>query len=212
MAAPRSDAPAAAFVVGDEVQRWPEDAVEVGRVVGAWGIKGGLKVQAHAATPEALFSSKRWYLAAPASPLRDGASVAGGRPNSVSTTQFPRLLRIASAREHGDGIVAFVHELADRTQAESLIGARVHVPRSSFPTPGIDEYYWVDLLGLVVFNRAGDNFGEVVALHETGPHCVLRLSSLNADGQPRMIPFVAAYVDAVDLAQRRINVDWPADY
>jgi len=28
----------------------------------------------------------------------------------------------------------------------------------------------------------------------------------------RMIPFVSAYVDAVDLPARRITVDWQTDY
>jgi 16S rRNA processing protein RimM len=36
------------------------------------------------------------------------------------------------------------------------------------------------------------------------------------DGQvrsaERMIPFVSAYVDAVDLPGRRITVDWQPDY
>jgi 16S rRNA processing protein RimM len=34
------------------------------------------------------------------------------------------------------------------------------------------------------------------------------------EGKPveRMIPFVAAYVDKVDLQARRIAVDWQADY
>lgn len=210
---PRTDlAVAAAVMVGDDVEQWPTDAVEVGRVVGAWGIKGGLKVQAHAAAPEALFSSKRWYLAEPAKPANALMASVPGRSRVASATRYPRLLRVASAREHGDAIVAFAHDLADRTQAESLVGARIHVPRSSFPTPDTDEFYWVDLLGLSVFNRNGENLGEVLALHETGPHCVLRVSSKTADGQPRMIPFVSAYVDGVDLAHRRIDVDWPLDY
>ena len=37
-----------------------------------------------------------------------------------------------------------------------------------------------------------------------------------ADGEPRpaerLIPFVSAYVDTVDLPGRRITVDWQADY
>ncbi len=34
------------------------------------------------------------------------------------------------------------------------------------------------------------------------------------DGKPqeRMVPFVAAYVDDVDVAARRITVDWQPDY
>src|SRR3954466_16416940 len=41
---------------------WPEDAIEVGRILGAWGIKGGIKVLPFAAEPEALFAAKRWFL------------------------------------------------------------------------------------------------------------------------------------------------------
>jgi len=33
---------------------WPADAVEVGRVVDAWGVKGWIKVQPYAAEPQAL--------------------------------------------------------------------------------------------------------------------------------------------------------------
>ena len=40
----------------------PLDAVEVGRVLGAWGVKGGIKVKAFAGDPQALFSTKRWYI------------------------------------------------------------------------------------------------------------------------------------------------------
>ena len=37
----------------------PEDAVEVGRIADAWGIKGWFKVIAYSAAPEALFSAKQ---------------------------------------------------------------------------------------------------------------------------------------------------------
>ena len=40
----------------------PADAVEVGRIADAWGVKGWFKVLSHSSNPEALFSSKRWYL------------------------------------------------------------------------------------------------------------------------------------------------------
>lgn len=187
---------------GDAVQ-WPADAVEVGRVLGAWGVKGALKVEPYAADPQGLFSSKRWYLAAPR---------VGGALGPHAGRVWPKVLRIAHARNQGDLVVATVHDLTDRDQAQALAGATVHVARSSFPTPGPDEYYWVDLIGLNVVDRQGSDLGTVVALQETGPHCVLRLSTQAADGGERMIPFVSAYVDAVDLAARRIVVDWSSDY
>jgi 16S rRNA processing protein RimM len=53
----------------------------------------------------------------------------------------------------------------------------------------------------------------------TGPTSVLVLATPASDAPdeaaPRaqcLIPFVSAYVDAVDLASRRITVDWQLDY
>ena len=176
----------------------PEDAIEVGRVLGAWGIKGGIKVKPFAADPQALFSTKRWFIRPPEMP--------GPR------VELPSLLRVIGAKEHGDGIVATAHELPDRTAAEAMRGARVFISRASFPTPDADEFYWVDLIGLDVNNRAGAALGSVLGLIETGPHCVLRVQPAAADSDEVLIPFVAAYVDSVDLVARRIVVDWEADY
>ena len=47
---------------GLEAAELPADAIEVGRIADAWGIKGWFKVLPHSADPEALFSSKCWYL------------------------------------------------------------------------------------------------------------------------------------------------------
>jgi 16S rRNA processing protein RimM len=178
----------------------PQDAVEVGRVLGAWGVKGGIKVKAFAADPQALFSTKRWYLQPP-EPMRPAAGAA----------PWPGLLRVVQAREQGDAVVATVQELSERDAAQALKGARVFVPRTSFPTPDAGEYYWVDLIGLAVFNRAGVALGQVVGLIETGPHCVLRIQAAGAALPELLIPFVAAYIDAVDLSGRRIEADWDPD-
>ena len=60
-------------------------------------------------------------------------------------------------------------------EAEALRGAQGFVPRSSFPTAGDDEYYWVDLIGLDVVNREGVALGRVKDLMATGPQTVLVL-------------------------------------
>jgi 16S rRNA processing protein RimM len=184
---------------GLEPAELPADAVEVGRIADAWGIKGWFKVLPHSASPEALFSSKRWYLL----PSERGARTFSGS----------MLLRVREAKEHSDTVVASAQEIDDRSAAEALKGARVFVARSSFPTPGADEYYWVDLLGLPVFNREGLALGTVKELLSTGPQTVLVIE-YEAEGQPaeRMIPFVSAYVDTVDIPGKRIIVDWQPDY
>ena len=183
---------------------WPDDAVEVGRIAGAWGVKGWFKVQPFAADPQALFSSKRWFLREPddARPARPGAAA------------LPALLKIVEAKEHGDGVVARAQELADRDAAEALRGARIFVGRSSFPTAGADEYYWVDLIGLAVLNREEQLLGSVVGLLDTGAHSVLRVLPEGGKGEAdeRLIPFVAQYIDEVDMPARCIRVDWGLDY
>jgi 16S rRNA processing protein RimM len=183
---------------------WPDDAVEVGRIGGAWGVKGWFKVQPFATDPQALFSSKRWFLRAAdeARPARPGAAA------------LPALLKIVEAKEHGDGVVARAQEVADRDGAEALRGARIFVGRSSFPTAGADEYYWVDLIGLAVLNREDQLLGSVVGLLDTGAHSVLRVLPEGGKGEAdeRLIPFVAQYIDEVDMPARRIRVDWGLDY
>jgi 16S rRNA processing protein RimM len=189
--------------VSGDAPELPADLIEVGRIVGAWGIKGAFKVLAHASDPQALFSSKRWYLQAPDGPRRP---------------VVPSLLRITQAREQAGVVVASAQEVDDRSAAEALTGARVFVPRSSFPTAGEGEYYWIDLIGLAVVNREGEAMGSVIDLIDTGVHSVLRVRRPDAaahatpDAAERLIPFVAAYIDKVDLGAKLIQVDWGLDY
>ena len=91
--------------------------------------------------------------------------------------------------------------------------ARIFIARSSFPTAEENEYYWVDLIGLDVVNREAVVLGQVQELITTGPQTVLVIA-FNQDGKPqeRMIPFVSAYIDDVDLIARQIRVDWQPDY
>jgi 16S rRNA processing protein RimM len=184
---------------GLEPAELPADAIEVGRVADAWGIKGWFKVLPYSADPEALFSSKRWFLL----PAEKGLKTFTGTGR----------LAIKEAKEHSDSVVASAHDVDDRTAAEALRGARIFISRSSFPTASPDEYYWVDLIGLEVLNRQDEVLGTVRELLSTGPQTVLVMDYL-LDGklQERMIPFVAAYVDDVDLQARRIRVDWQTDY
>ncbi|MBL8303371.1 MAG: ribosome maturation factor RimM, partial [Ideonella sp.] len=159
---------------GTDDSACPVDAVEVGRIGEAWGVKGWFRVLAYAGEPQALFSSKRWYL----QPPEPGAVKRPGAGQAAAT--LPGLLRIVQAKEHGDGVVAQAHGIDDRAGAEALRGARIFIPRSSFPTADPDEYYWVDLIGLDVVNRDGQGLGKVLGLIDTGPQAVLRIGPADA--------------------------------
>ena len=186
----------------------PDDAIEVGRILDAWGVKGWLKVLPHSTHPEALFSAKSWFLQAPDAKFRPGF-------NAFSGTVC---VNIDEAKTHSDSVVAKLLGLDDRNDAEALRGCRIFLSRSIFPAASKDEYYWVDLIGLNVVNREGVALGCVRDLMATGPHSVLcvEYTATQEDGTEaaaeRMIPFVAVYVDAVDIASKTITVDWQPDY
>lgn len=210
-------------LVLDDGVVWPDDAVEVGRVVDAWGVKGGIKVMPFSADPQALFCTKKWFLrpaeAAVGAVVRPGAATkpvsAVAAAAQAARLSAPRFLQVKSAREQGDIVVATCEGLDDRNASEALKGARVFVSRSAFPTPDDGEFYWIDLIGLDVSNPQGEALGRVVDLIETGPNSVLRLEGeAGEDGKPieRLIPFVSAYILSVSLADKRIVADWGLDF
>lgn len=176
----------------------PPDAIEVGRVADAWGIKGGVKILPHSASPEALFSCRSWYVQA--------------AQCQVPAFEGTLLVRVRQVREHASVLVAHLQGIDDRDAALALRGSSIWVPRASFPTPAQDEYYWVDIIGLEVVNRQAVVLGRVRELLSAGPQTTLVLETADSPPQERLIPFVSVFIDTVDLSARRITVDWQPDY
>ena len=179
----------------------PADAVAVGRVSGAFGVKGWIKVQPFSLDASALFVNTTWWLSS-------------GAPRAQP---LPVSLRVLDLREQGDGLVALVEGVVERNGAEALRGALLHVSRASFPrTDDSNEFYWIDLIGLTVVNRDGQELGQVLDLIDTGPHCVLRIAppgvAKPTPAQELLIPFLSQYGCDVDLTAKRITVDWDADW
>ncbi|AOJ02548.1 MULTISPECIES: ribosome maturation factor RimM [Burkholderia] len=184
----------------DTAQSWPDDAVEVGAVVDAYGLKGWVKLAAHAGAGrggDALLEARDWW-------LQKGAE--------------RKFARITQAKLHGDAIVAHPAGSADRDAALALRGFRVFVRRDDFPALADGEFYWVDLIGLDVVNEAGVALGKIADMIDNGVHSIMRVEypTTGKDGRPvvgeRLIPFVGVYVKAVEQAAGRIVVDWEADY
>ena len=85
----------------------------------------------------------------------------------------------------------------------------ISVDRARLPALADDEFYWSDLVGLDVVNTQGEHLGKVVRLVETGAHDVMVLEG----ERERLVPYAKGrVVQEVDLASRRILVEWGADY
>ncbi len=120
---------------------------------------------------------------------------------------------MTSGRMHSGALLAQLAGVATRDDALALRGGEVGVPRAALPRPRKGEIYWADLEGLEVRNREGVMLGVVAEVVAHGAHPLLRVARpAAASGAERLIPFVPAIVDRVDLATRRIDVDWGEEY
>lgn len=173
----------------------PADLAQVGHVSGAYGVMGGIRVTPYSTDADALLKVKTWWLDKPAL-----------RPVQVRT-----------ARMHSGDVVATLVDVKDRDAAEALKGASVSVPRSEFPALPEDEYYWTDLIGLDAVNLQGDALGKVADMMHNGAQSILRIMPVQGEGgeakaQERLVPFVDQFVKQVDLAGKKITLDWGLDY
>jgi len=161
----------------------------LGRIHGAFGVRGELKLESFTEPAAAIFRYQPWI-------LRD----AQGRERELAG---------ASGRETHKGLVAVFPGVGDRDAADALRGSELWVPRSALPPPSAGEYYWVDLEGLRVVNLEGADFGTVSHLFATGANDVL----VARGERERMIPFLEPdYIRAVDFQAGVVTVDWDADF
>jgi 16S rRNA processing protein RimM len=171
------------------------DAIVVlGEVVGSYGVRGWLRVRPYSADPEALLGFAAWRL----KPAR-------GRDWREVTK--------VDGRMHSGALLVALDGVDTREAALAMKGFLVGVPRAALPAAADDELYWDDLTGLAVRNRTGVLLGEVVGLTEHGAHPLLRVARpAGTPGPERLIPYVPAIVDRVDVVAGRIDVDWGEDF
>jgi 16S rRNA processing protein RimM len=84
----------------------------------------------------------------------------------------------------------------------------VAVRRDALPEPEEGRYYLADLVGLEVVNEQGTPLGVVTRTYSNGAHDVIEV----AGDRTRLIPWVAAVIKEVDLPNRRVEVEWGADW
>ncbi|TXL63486.1 ribosome maturation factor RimM [Zeimonas arvi] len=190
----------------------PADAVVVGRVEGAYGVRGAMRIEPfNDPRDSVLLKARRWYLTGPASRQKgpsgtDGPVAPGAAGRQASPSRFPVVVEVSRCRVHGAGLVATVSGIDVKESADALRGCEIAVSRADFPPPESGEYYWVDLVGCVVVTPDGVPLGVVEAVDDHGAHPLLRLRA--EDGGARLIPFVDAHVPDVDVVGRRIVADW----
>jgi len=167
--------------------------VTLGRISGAMGVQGWVRVESYTRPLEGILGYRRWQL-----------------ERGDGWAEYALL----DGKRHGAGLIAHLADahdraLADRDEALALLGCSVAVWRYELEPLPAGEYYWVDLEGLAVATLDGVVLGEVERVFETGANDVLVVRG----ERERLIPFVQGpVVHEVDLEAGRISVDWDPDF
>jgi 16S rRNA processing protein RimM len=160
--------------------------VLVGRVAGAFGVKGEVRVTAYTARPDALL----------------------GFRDLVRQDGSPGLTLLSGRVQKGD-LVARAREIATKEEADALRGLLLHVPREALPQPDEDEYYLTDLIGMTAVTPEGETVGRIKAVQDFGAGDLLEIDP--GRGQTWYLPFTRECAPEVDLAGGKVTVVRPAE-
>ena len=165
-----------------------QEMIVVGKISGLYGVRGWCKVFSHTEPRDNILKYSPWY-------LRKG-----------NAWQAVELLE---GRQQGKGILAHLKGCDDRDAAAALIGTEVAIKPEQRASLAEDEYYWSDLIGCQVETIDGVALGHIESMMETGANDVIVV----AGERERLIPFVQGdVVVEVDIAARRVRVDWDPDF
>jgi 16S rRNA processing protein RimM len=162
-----------------------EGMILLGRITGAQGLKGEVRITTFTETPENI---------AAYGPLT-------GSNGQLLHVEDLRLLK-------GGAVAARLAGVTDRTAAEALRGVALYVARESLPAPDDNEWYYDDLIGLRVVSPDGGEIGEVVAVQNYGAGDLLEIRKAS-ECQTLLVAFTEAAVPIVDIAAGRMVVRLP---
>jgi 16S rRNA processing protein RimM len=148
----------------------------VGRVAGAFGVRGEVRIAAFTQQPLALARFRALM-------RQDGS------PALVITT----------AREAKGGLICRCDGVETKEQADALRGLRLFVPRDALPEPDEDEFYLADLIGLDVVDPAGAPVGKIKSVQDFGAGDILEIIPAEG-GATWYLPFTREAVPEVKIA------------
>ena len=129
-----------------------EEFVPIGKVSGAYGVKGWMKIFSFTEPRNNILNYSPLYMS------RKGRWVE---------------INVSGGRLQGKGVVIGLVNITDRDQVLPLIGSEFAIKKSQMKPMQEEDYYWSDLIGLTVINLNDETLGHVDSLLETGANDVL---------------------------------------
>jgi len=115
---------------------------------------------------------------------------------------------VEETKAHSGTLLSRLAGIGSREAALQLKGKAVAVRREGMPEPGAGHYYLADLVGLEVVNEQGVALGAVKGFFTNSAQDVMQV----AGDRERLLPWVPTVVKKVSLEEKRIEVEWAADW
>lgn len=165
----------------------PDKLILVGRVAGAFGVKGEMRVSTYTENPLAILNYR-----------------------SLKREDGEPAITLVSGRSAKGGVIARAKEVETKEQADKLRGLKLFIDRSALPPPDEDEFYLTDLIGLEVATPDGAVLGRVKAVQDFGAGDVIEIDA-GRGGAGFYLPFTRECVPDVDIAGGRLTAVRPAE-
>lgn len=164
----------------------PDELLLIGKITGAHGIKGEVRVYPYV--------DEQTH-------LRPGKEVLVEPPGQKASPY-----KLKKARVYKKMVRVGFETVEDRSQAEALAGSRLFLPRSELPPAEPYTWYWCDLIGLDVYDTEKGFIGRVETMIETGSNDVFVVKDQEGE---RLVPAIEDVVLNIDLEAGKILVEMP---
>jgi len=115
-----------------------------------------------------------------------------------------REVHVETVKFGGGHLILKLKEFSSRNEIEKIRGAVLLVPKEELPDiKEPNTYYYYDIIGMEVYEE-NEYIGVVEDIHRFGPHETLEI--LQEDGTELLLPFVKAFIQKVDLKEKKIFV------
>ncbi len=159
--------------------------IAVGRIIGTHGIRGQLRLHSYSGNLESLKTAEQ-------------ALLTGSDGNCCA-------VMIKNAALHSGKILLTLDGYDNINLVSHLIGTELLLPRTQLPEPAVDEYYWQDLIGLIVVTDSGEELGTLTDIMETGANDVYLVHN-HQTGREYLLPAIASVISNVDLQARQMII------
>jgi 16S rRNA processing protein RimM len=155
--------------------------VEIGSILGPYGINGQVKVKSFTEVPEGIFLYKNLF---------------------IGNEQKP--IKIKLVRKIKQNLICIVENIKTRNEAETIRNLILYVKRDEFPLLNDNEFYQRDLLNFEVFNLKRESFGFIISFNDFGGGQLVEVENLN---KRFYLPIGKTFLKNINYQDREVILD-----